>query len=99
MPNVWWRFAVVPCIIGFFVPPSGVTEEQLDIFTHNVEETIHTHVWVISAVRTGWTYTEIMNMPEGERIYWFEKCEEELQQLRQQEEEMNSRSQFGSQRL
>lgn len=50
---------------------------------------IDSHIWLICMTLQGWSYTEVLNMPEPERVAWAERCEEyherEAEKIREME--------------
>jgi hypothetical protein len=45
-------------------------------------EEIDSHVFLICMTLTGWSYGDVVDMPEGDRIRWVQRCEEYQDKIR-----------------
>jgi len=70
-------------IVGFFVPPPE-DGEDLSQFYEQVCEEIDSHIWLICMTLTGWTHSDVIDMPDGERKKWAERCEEYQDKVREE---------------
>ena len=70
-------------VLGFFVP-SPEDGEDLNEFYEQVCEEIDSQIWLICMTLTGWSHSEVTDMPDNDRIRWAQRCEEYQDKIREE---------------
>ena len=69
------RNDVITGFLGFFVPASEDGEDLNKFYELTCEE-IDSQIWLICMTLTGWSYSDVVDLSEAERLAWAKKCEE-----------------------
>ena len=82
---MWSRIDYFSGFFGFFVP-CAEEGEDLDLFYKQTIEVIESQIWLICMTVQGWSYNDVLNMSEDERVRWVERCEAHQEKLQEQME-------------